>query len=102
MRSIYMDTRKTCFRCSLQELTRSEWVRNTGSLSVFNRLCAGWLTEYAERDAAASKQVLCCTPKPKCPWHNPAMACPYFLVWIWGKVHVPNTYIIAIIAHTEL
>lgn len=32
----------------------SEWVGDVGSASVSNQLCAGWLREYAERDAAAS------------------------------------------------
>lgn len=38
----------------------SEWVGDVVSASVSNHVCAGWLREYAKKDAAASTALHIC------------------------------------------
>lgn len=84
-----MGTRKTCFLCFIQEEMSSEWVGDVGSASVSNHLCAGWLKEYAGRDAAASmawhlQVVLHFLGKVPLTHFLPWLV-HFFLVWGWAK-----------------
>lgn len=104
MGSIYRGTRKIWFFCSLQEEMSSEWVGDAGSASVSNHLCAGWLREYAERDAATSMAQHMCivlhfwgkVPLVHLlPWHISFPRLGFI------KLHDPGTYIITKISMTQ-